>query len=173
MTDTPLVHLSADLPHLDWLNTFCHLLTRDRRPTLGYACSLLGTPKQEPPRERRGSLFLEPFDRRFSYISINPDAPAEIADLPLEHIGLTGPSFSLRLADVLHHFPQHRLKLNTYDGGYQIFFHPVPKEYEFTALSASTDVEDIADPRELVVNNVRFHFGEHLAEYRDGFAMRR
>jgi hypothetical protein len=173
MTDAQLVRLSTELSDLDWFTAFCELLARDRRPTLRYACGLLGTPKEDPPRERRGSLFLAPFDPRFSYISVNPDTPDTAADLPLQHIGLTGPSFSLRVADVLRHFPRYRVKLNTYDGGHQIFFHPVPKEYEFTALGASTHLEDIADPRELTVNNVRFYFGDLLAEYRDGFAMQR
>lgn len=149
------------------------LVTRDRRPTFGHACGLLGILKQDPSRERRGSLFLEPFDRRFSYISLNPDIDDRDSDLPLEHIGLTGPPFSLGLRDVFHRFPRHKLKLNTYDGGYQIFFHPVPRRYEFTTLGASTDLVDIADPRDLIVNNVTFYFGDALAEYRDGFAMRR
>lgn len=173
MNNSATIGLSPELSDLDWFNTFCALLARDKRPTLGSVCRLLGKPRQDPPRERRGSLFLEPFDKRFSHVSINPDVDLNKSELPLEHIGLAGPSFSLRLADVFQRFPQHRLKLNTYDGGYQVFFHPVPEHYEFTAMGVFTHDEDIVDPRELIVNNVRFYFGDNLTEYRDGFAMKR
>jgi hypothetical protein len=173
VTDALPEALATNLSNLEWFTAFCALLARDRKPTFRYACGLLGDPKEDPPRERRGSLFLAPFDSRFSYISINPDSPADSTDLPLEHIGLTGSSFALRVADLLDLFPQHRFKLNTYDGGYQIFFHPVPKVHEFTAISASTDLKKIPNPQELVVNNVSFHFGDVLVEFRDGFTMRR
>ena len=165
--------LSTELSDLDWFRAFCEILTRDGSPTFSSVCALLGTPKADPPRECRGSLFLEPFDRRFSYVSINPDIDDPDSSLPLEHIGLTGPSFSLKVSDLLGLFPEYRLKPNTWDGGYQIFFHPVPARFEFTALAVWTDARDIADPKDLVVNNVSFKFGNALVEYRDGFTMRR
>jgi hypothetical protein len=132
----------------------------------------LGVPKQEPPRERRGSLFLEPFEKRFSNIAINPDADLNASNLQLVDIGLWGPSFSLRISDLLDRFPHHRLKVNSYDDGYQIFFHPVPCHYEFSAVSVSTRLEEIPDLLELEVDNVSFHFGDTLREYRDGFTMK-
>jgi hypothetical protein len=173
MTNPPRVGLSPELSDLEWFTTFCGLLTRVKKPTLGYALQLLGTPKEDPPRERRGSLFLAPFDRRFAYVSVNPDVAGNPPDLPLEHVGVSGPQFSLRIADILRDFPEHRLKYNTWDGGNQIYFYPVPKEYEFTALDSHIDLDDVPDPRELMVNNISFHFGDRLVEYRDGFAMRR
>jgi hypothetical protein len=67
----------------------------------------------------------------------------------------------LKVADLLSRFPQYKSKYRTYDNDYQILFHPIPEEYEFTALTArlGTDPEVASDPGELLVNNITFCFG--------------
>lgn len=45
--------LSTELSDLEWFTTFCGLLARDRKPTLGYACGLLRTPRFSAPAKIR------------------------------------------------------------------------------------------------------------------------
>lgn len=164
--------LSSGLSDLAWFDAFCGLLTRERDPRVGDVCAVLGSPELDPPPARRGSLLLRPRDARFSFAFVNPDVDDAAFEWSLERIGLRGPPFSLSMADLLHRFPPPRITFNAFDEDYQVFFHPVPARYEFTALSVSTDRGDIADPG-LVVDNVQFHFGDGLLERRDGFATRR
>ena len=127
----------------------------------------------DPPRHRRGSLFLKPFDSRLQYAAIDPDAEDAYNDLPLEFVGMGGPSFSLRVSDVIKRFPQYRLKPNLYDGGYQIFHYPVADRFEFSAVSFNTREEEVPHVEKLTVDNVSFHFGDNLVEGRDRFMMKR
>ena len=127
----------------------------------------------DPPRHHRGSLFLKPFDSRLSNVAINPDTQDTNGHLSLDFVSFRGPSFSLRVSYMLKRFPEYRLKLNLYDGGYQIFHYPVADRFEFSAVSFNTRDEEIPDLEKLTVDNVSFHFGDILVEGRDRFMMKR
>ena len=163
MADASLPRPARHLPDAEWFHSFCDLLTRDHQPTFASLCQVLGTPQPGSGEH------LQPADPRFSGITICRAAIG--SSTPLVRIGLHGPPFSLPVGVLLARFPRHRLKHNTYDGGQQIFLHPIPGRYAFSALSAWTDSEVVTDVAAVVVDNVQFQFGDVIAEFRDGFWM--
>lgn len=160
---------------LEWFDTFCELLKRDNHPTSRQLTQLIGNEKPNPNNEIRGSKFLIPYDKRFAFACINPNLSPDDPDKPIEYFAVGGKDFSLKMADLLDRFTEYRKQSNTYDGGTQIFFYPVPNEYEFSAVSFYTDkeAEKIEDASSLIFHSVTFKFGDKLLLGRDGYQMKR
>ncbi len=169
MTDESLPRPAARLSDVEWFHAFCDLLSREHHPTFASVCQVLGRPKPHSEEKPHSDENIHPADPRFSGIRVYRAAIESTT--PLNRISLRGPPFSLPVAALLHRFPRHRLKYNIYDGGQQVFVHPIPKRYEFSALSAWTESVVITDATKLVVDNVQFQFGNVIAEYMDGFWM--
>ena len=72
---------------------------------------------------------------------------------PLDGLSFAG-GFSLKVGDLASRLGRYTLKLNTYDGGTQIFFDPVPAEYEFTAVDVWTPNDDLLWSAKSVVPDV-------------------
>lgn len=160
---------------LEWFDAICELLKRRNHPKTHQLTELIGRKKPNPSNEIRGSKFLIPYDKRFAFACINPNLFSNDTDKPIEFFAAGGKDFSLKMSDLLLRFPEYRTQRNTYDGGTQIFFYPVPSEYEFSALSFDIDKEpeEIGKIVSLVFHSVTFKFGDHLLLGRDGYHMRR
>jgi hypothetical protein len=158
---------------LDWFDSICELLTRDKSPSVHKWEEIIGTEKPNPNNEIRGSKFLIPFDKRFEGSAINPAIKHSETDKPLEHLSFWGQKFNLKIEDVAQRFPNYRTQTNIYDGGTQIFFYPVPSKYAFTALSFHTpkEIEEIKKPLDVIVNSLTFMFRNKLVLLRDGYTM--
>ena len=149
----------------------CELLTKEKKPSTHSLIELIGLEAQIP-KEKRGSRFLQPFDKRFKLASINPDSDE---DLPIDFLSFGGQAFQLRIFDISERFPTYQFQRNIYDGGTQIFFYPVPERFEFTGISCYTrrELEDIQSSDDLIVNEVSFLFGDNVVLGRDGFHLKR
>jgi hypothetical protein len=160
---------------LEWFDTICDVLKRDKHPTTQYLTELIGTEKPNPNNEIRGSKFLTPFDKRFVWACINPNLTLTDTDKLIEYFALGGKDFKLPMSDLLKRFPEYRTQRNTYDGGTQIFFYPIPYEYEFSALSIDIDKEpeEIESMMSLIFHSVHFKFGNNMLLGRDGYHMGR
>lgn len=162
------------LSDLEWFDAICTILRTENRPTTRQLIELIGIEDTSKDRNSRGSKFLIPFDRRFKTASVNPDLlPAE-PDKPIEFISVGGSGFLLMITDVLTRFPNYRIQRNTFDGGTQLFFHPVPDMYEFSAISFHSDreLDELNDNSTLQFHGISFHFGKNLILGRDGYHMK-
>jgi hypothetical protein len=160
---------------LEWFDAICNLLKRDKHPTTHNLTKLIGIEKPNPNNEIRGSKFLIPSDKRFSFACINPNLSKFDSDKPIEYFAAGGKEFCLKMSDLLLRFSKYKIQRNTYDGGTQIFFYPVPDEYEFSALSFDIDKEpeEIENIASLIFHYVTFKFGNQLLLGRDGYHMKR
>ena len=160
---------------LEWFDVMCDILTKVNQPTTNQLTDIIGFDKPNPKGEVRGSRFLVPYDRRFTWACINPSLIEEATDKPIEYLAFGGELFALKMADITKRFQVYRTQSNIYDGGTQIFFYPVPNEYEFTALDfwIREESEEIDNINELIFHSVTFKFGDKLFLARDGYYMKR
>ena len=160
---------------LEWFDRICDILKKDSKPTTSGLIDIIGTEKPNPNNQVRGSKFLDSYDKRFNGASINPDLKDDEADQPLSHLGFWGENFRIKIGDIVERFKTFNLQSNMYDGGTQIFFYPVPEEYEFTAISFWTElaINSIDDIFNIEVNDVTFKFGDKLVLLRDGYTMKK
>jgi hypothetical protein len=160
---------------LEWFDAMCDILKKVKYPTTNQLVELIGVDKPNPNNEVRGSRFLIPFDERFKWACINPNLIEFETDKPIEYLAFGGESFSLKMVDIAVRFPVYRIQRNIYDGGTQIFFHPIPSDYEFTAIDfwIRKEPEEIENINELIFHSVTFKFGEKLFLARDGYYMKR
>jgi hypothetical protein len=146
---------------------------KENNPTVALFTSIIGVENTKIARHQRGSKFLIPFDQRFKSSCINPDIDSADSNVRLEFLSFTGGVFSLRISDVKARFAHVLIQPNLYDGGTQLFFHPVPEFYEFSAISfwVEEEIENIKNIDDVIVNSVSFDFGEQLIKLRDGYSM--
>ena len=111
----------------------------------------------------------------FVFACINPKLSENDTDKLIEYFAVGGKDFSLKMSDLLLRFPEYGTQRNTYDDGTQIFFYPVPDEYEFSAVSFDIDKEpeEIESIMSLIFHSVDFKFGDNLLLGRDGYHLRR
>ncbi|HEY5464024.1 MAG TPA: hypothetical protein VIJ95_12260 [Hanamia sp.] len=173
----PIISTSEleSLTDIDWFDNMCRILTKDKCPSTIQLAEVIGIEDSRFSKEKRGSKFLVPFDRRFKTACINPDLLYNDADKPIDYLSFGGTDFNLKMIDIIQRFPDYKTQLNIYDGGTQIFFYPIPKQFEFSALSFDTDKEpeDIGDINSLAFHHVTFQFGDNVFVGRDGYNMRR
>jgi hypothetical protein len=160
---------------LEWFDSFCEVLKKERKIKTKELAQLIGSEKPNPNNEIRGSRFLIPFDKRFKSASINPILSENEGDRPLDYLSFYGEKFQLKMSDIIKRFADYRVQINIYDDGSQIFFYPVPKEYEFSAIAFKIEEEPdaIKNIDDLIFNSVSFHFGDKLSLQRDGYCMQR
>jgi hypothetical protein len=159
--------------NLDWFDSTCELLKKSSKPTTQQLTALIGTERPNPKNEIRDSKLLDTFDKRFDGAFINPILNLKDSDKPLEAFGFWGNEFRIRIGDIANRFKTYRTQVNIYDGGTQIFFYPVPAEYDFSAISCMVrkelnEIENIINEE---VNGVSFEFGKNLVLLRDGYHM--
>ncbi len=164
--------ISTDLELFD---AMCDVLRAERCPMAKELSQLIGSEKPNTKNEIRGSIFLIPFDKRFKIVAINPDLSDSEDDLPIEYISFIGDEFIIKMSDLLTRFKEYRTQQNTYDGGTQIFFYPIPKHFGFSAIDlwTQTDEVEIEHIHKLTFNRVTFMFGDNLRLGRDGYSMKR
>ena len=176
MADNLLIRQKLSLQtDLEWFDSICDILRKDANPTTHTLENIIGTEKPNPKNEIRGSKFLDTFDKRFQSACINPILTAEQADQPIDYLSFWGNTFKIKIGDIAKRFNSYKTVSNIYDGGTQIFFYPLSKEFEFTAISCSTNKEkdEIPDLLNLEVNGVTFKFGEKIVQLRDGYSVTR
>jgi hypothetical protein len=161
---------------IEWFDAICDVLKRSNRPTVHSMRKLLGT---LAPENRYDQTWRDivPFDRRFGDVGIRPGLPEDGPDAPLDGLSFAR-GFSLRVGDIARRFADYTCTFNAYDDGTQISFYPVPPDYEFTAVDVWTSRDDLPwlakkAAVDVVVDNVRFGFGDVRFRLRDGFHMRR
>jgi hypothetical protein len=160
---------------LQWFEKICDILTREASPTTQKLESIVGIEKPNPKNEIRGSKFLDTYDKRFRVACINPNLTNNQQDEPINYLGFFGDTFKIKIGDIQKKFRNYKTIVNIYDGGTQIFFYPVPPEFEFTAIACSTEKEgsEITNLLDLEVSDVTFRFGDNLTKGHDGYSMRR
>lgn len=175
MTD-PLIstkHLES-LSDIDWFDGMCSILAKHKCPTTNQLAQAIGIEDLRFSKENRGSRFIIPFDNRFKTACINPDILYNDVDQSLEYLSFGGTDFNLRMSEITHRFPAYKTQRNIYDGGAQIFYYPIPSNFEFAALSFPVDKEpEDIDISSLIFHHVTFHFGENIVLGRDGYNVRR
>ena len=176
MTDSSYIRQKlTSQTDLEWFDSICDILKKGANPTTLSLENIIGTEEPNPKNEIRGSKFLETYDKRFRGASINPNLKSDQPDQPLDYLGFWGATFKIKIGDIYKRFNEYKTVINTYDGGTQVFFYPVSKEFEFTAIDCYTDKDEseITNLLDLEVNGVTFKFGEHLVQGRDGYSMTR
>ena len=163
------------LSDTDWLDKMCKILERNKCPTTHQLTQAIEIEDSRFSKENRGSKFLIPFDKRFKTACLNPDITHNDVDRPIDYLSFGGTDFNLRISDIVQRFHNYKTQRNIYDGGTQIFFYPIPKQFEFTALSFHVDrePEDITDMNSLIFHHIAFHFGDNVILGRDGYHVRR
>jgi hypothetical protein len=158
----------------DWFVLMCDILKKMNKPTTNLFTEILGQEKPNPKNEIRGSKFLQPYDTRFNLIYISPNLLGDDLDKPLNFLGFNGNSFMLGLKDIQKKFSEFKIQKNTYDGGTQFFFYPIPDEYEF-ALEFWSEYENINEQAygNLIFKEITFRFGNRLTKGRDGYGVKR
>ncbi|HTB99647.1 MAG TPA: hypothetical protein VK705_03100 [Ferruginibacter sp.] len=160
---------------IEWFDAICSILKKENQITTNQITALIGTDKPNPTNEIRGSNRLVPFDKRFTWASINPILSSQENDKPIDYLSFGGSEFKLKMSDIVDRFANYKTQQNIYDGGTQIFFYPVASEYEFSGIDFYTNKEstEITDINNLLFNNVTFNFGETLSLLRDGYHLKR
>jgi len=163
---------------LHWFDSICELLKTNQKPTTYSIARILGLEFSNLNNQIRGSMIIEPFDKRFDRISLNPILMDNDDDRQIEFLGFnsfTGRRFQLNASDIIERFSNYRTCINTYDGGTQVFFYPVSSDFEFTALDFWTEKEldEIENISRLTFNGVAFRFGNRLGVGRDGYSLHR
>jgi hypothetical protein len=160
---------------IEWFDAICAILKKENQLTVNQIIPLIGTDKPNPNNEVRGSRALIPFDKRFTWASINPILSNQENDKPINYLSFGGNDFKLRMSDIANRFANYKIQQNIYDGGTQIFFYPVASEYEFSGIDFYTDKElaTITDINNLIFNSVTFNFGNTLSLLRDGYHLKR
>ena len=159
----------------EWFDFMCDLLKKESKPTVHQLIAIIGTERPNPNHQIRGSKILDSCDKRFGGASINPDLKNDEADQPLDYLSFWGENFKIEIGEIAERFKSFKTQANMYDGGTQLFFHPVPEEYEFTAINCWTEknINGTDTVFDLEVNSVIFHFGDQLVLMRDGYTMKR
>jgi hypothetical protein len=169
------VILKLMLMNYFFLSSICELLKKKNNPSVNKVSNMIGTEKPNPKNEIRGSKFLEPKDERFESASINPILDNSLPDKPIDYLSFQGKNFKLKIGDIVERFKEYRIQANTYDGGTQVFFYPIPVEYEFSAIEfwINKNEDDMQNILNISSNNIAFHFGDKLSLARDGYHMKR
>jgi hypothetical protein len=89
---------------LEWFDTICDILKKDNRPTTNQLTDLIGYDKPNPNREVRGSRFLIPYDKRFTWACINPNLIKDATDSQIEYVAFGGELFALKMLDITKRF---------------------------------------------------------------------
>jgi hypothetical protein len=157
---------------LDWFDEMCYLLKRENVVTVALLTDIIGKEDTKYSKENRGSKFLIPFDKRFNIACINPDIDSD-KDVDIEYLSVGGKDFNLKIKEVKERFGEPHVLSNVYDGGTQLFFHPISESYKFTALSCDIieEKENIINVDDIVVNSISFHFRQNLIKHRAGYSM--
>lgn len=157
----------------EWLNLVCDLLRENKSISTQTVSKLLGVENTEIKKENRTSKFLIPFNKNLKYIAINPDLEPFEMDCPITYLSFCGKNIQLKLTDLISLFPNFKLVENTYDGGFQIFFHPIKNDFDFKAISCQLfeNKIDITKLDEIIINNISFLFKPNKIKTRAGYTM--
>ncbi len=129
------------LNDIDWFDKICRILAKDNCPTTNQMTQVIGIEDSRFSKKNRGSKFLVPFDRRFKTACINPDLSDDDVDKPLDYLSFGGVDFNLKMSDIMQRLPDYKTQQNIYDGGTKLFFYPIAKGFEFSALSTRVEEE--------------------------------
>jgi len=160
---------------LECFDAICAILKKENLLTVNQVMAFIGTDKPNPDNQVRGSRALVPFDKRFTWASINPILSSQDTDKPIDYLSFGGSEFKLKMADIVARFANYKTQPNIYDGGTQIFFYPVGDEYEFSGIEfwIDKDLDKITDINNLEFTSVIFNFGSTLFLLRDGYHLKR
>jgi hypothetical protein len=157
----------------EWLNLITEFLSNGNSKSTRATSELLGTENTKYKRKERGSKFLIPKNTNLNYIAINPDLDETETDKPITYLAFSGEKLNLKLNYLTELFPNVDLVENTYDGGIQLFFNPVDKRFDFTAVSCQiyTDYKSLYELTDLNINGISFMFKPNKLKTRAGYTM--
>ncbi|HMG82876.1 MAG TPA: hypothetical protein VK559_07560 [Ferruginibacter sp.] len=78
---------------IEWFDAICAILKKENLLTVNQMIALIGTDKPNLNNEVRGSRALVPFDKRFTWASINPVLTNEENDKPIDFLSFGGTEF--------------------------------------------------------------------------------
>lgn len=157
----------------EWLHEISEFLTEGNSQSTKSVTEFLGTENKRHKRNERGSKFLIPKNQNLSYVAINPDLERSDSDKPVTFLGFFGEKLNLKLHDLIELFPEFEVMNNIYDGGIQIFFHPVDNRFDFTAVACQvfTEYKTINELTNLKIDRVSFMFKSTKRKTRAGYTM--
>jgi len=153
----PISALSlSETPHWEWFIALLGVLKKENRPTTLELEKLLGTEKENPSGEIRGSKFIVPFNSNIKSIAINPILDRQDEDLPPIALIVAGHPFRITFAELTQLFFIESTQLNRYDEGTNFIFIPQSNEYGFLRLTCWTPME--IDDSQQMDGIMFFHF---------------
>lgn len=157
----------------EWLGIITKVFTKGNSLSTKYISDILGTENTKYKRDERGSKFLIPKNKNLTHIAINPDLDNNETDQPLTFLSFSGAKLNLKLIDLMEFFPNVEIVKNTYDGGIQLFFHPINSRFKFTAVACQlfTDYKQLEDLYDLNINEFSFMFQPNKVKTRAGYTM--
>jgi hypothetical protein len=158
---------------LDLLKSICELVSNNNSQSTQNISKLLGVENKKYKRDERGSKFLIPKNENLSHIAINPDLDDYENDKPITFLSFSGKNLNIKLKNLTELFPNFELTQNTYDGGIQLFFHPVDSRFDFNAVSCQifTEYKTIEEINELNINSFALLFEPNRIKTRAGYMM--
>lgn len=144
----------------EWFNEICELFTEKNNVQLLDFMKLFGKTDDSILRERRGSKFLVPFDKRFAAVCVNPDLVDETINLPLEFASFRGIEFCLKKSLVLDKFKTYQIVGDYRTESTKLSFENIPTGYTFTKITLSIDIEiyDFKHDEDYIFHNLQFYF---------------
>ena len=157
----------------EWLNLMCELLSTKAFQSTRKISELLGIEDTRYKRDERGSMLLIPKNLNLSSIAINPDLKDDEPDKPITYLSFTGKSLNLGVNHLKKKFPNFELVNNTYDGGFQVFFHPVDNNYNFSAVACQVfeKINSSNDLKNISIQEIEFLFNSTKTKKRFGYTM--
>ncbi|MEN9333297.1 MAG: hypothetical protein RLY35_477 [Bacteroidota bacterium] len=153
----PISKLSqSETPHWEWFIALLAVLKKENQPTTLRLEKLLGTEKENPTGEIRGSKFIVPFNSNIKSIALNPILDRQDEDVPPIAMILAGNTFGITLAELTQLFFIESTQLNRYDEGTNFIFVPQSNEYGFLRLTCWTPME--IDYSQQMDGIIFFHF---------------
>ena len=158
---------------VDFLKSIAELVSNDNSKSTKFISELLGVENKKYERTERGSKFLIPKNKNLSNVAINPDLKDDENDKPIEFLSFSGKNLNIKLENLTELFPNVELTENTYDGGIQLFFHPVDSKFDFNAVSCQifTEYETIEEISKLNINSFALLFEPNKIKTRAGYTM--
>ena len=158
---------------LDLLKSICELVSNNNSQSTKNISELLGVENTKYKRDERGSKFLIPKNENLSHIAMNPDLDNNEKDKPITFLSFGGQNLNIKLKNLTELFPNVELTENMYDGGIQLFFHPIDSRFDFNAVSCQlfTEYKTIEEIGELNINRISLWFEANKIKTRAGYSM--
>ena len=144
----------------EWFNEVCELFSKENNIQVLDFMKIFGNTNDLIEKDKRGSKFLIPFDKRFKNISINPDIENENINSVLESCSFVGSEFCLKKSLILDKFKTYQTIEDYQTESTNLLFENIPSEYNFKQVIVGINIEiyDFNHEKDYVFHYVKFRF---------------